>query len=128
MAVNYRDVRDSYEFLKLYEAVGNRSKAFAMLLYRRGQWADMDRGMRVLIIKSRVARPDTCPTCGKPNKLYMINRSGRELDSDDDWYWSCMSCHKLSLHNKPPGSSRELIRAKKRYESMDRHHHGRFCV
>jgi hypothetical protein len=60
--------------------------------YQNAPWQEIPNNMRRVIMRSRLEKPDTCPTCGRTS-VYLFNKSGKYREDVNDYEWSCRVCH-----------------------------------
>lgn len=89
------------------------SESYALGKYKYEGWSALNRRNRLLVIRSRMQAPYTCPLCGRVASLELYNKSGKYPDDTADYSFACHSCTRLLRNGKAPGASRRIIRAKR---------------
>lgn len=89
-------VKDTDEYRALVDSGFTKAVAYAVGAYHVLGWEGLKPRVKREVISSRLAKPDTCPLCGRVPVL-VFNKSGRYLDDDSDYEWLCRACHSDKL-------------------------------
>ena len=124
------EVRDRADYNHLVRAGVPKSTAYSIVYYHEIGWKSMNVRNRLEVIRYRTVSPPLCPACGSTSTLFVYNISKEYRDDDTDYKWLCRSCGiLLTKYQKEPGTSRRLLR-RKRKEALepapDKHLFGRF--
>ena len=85
-------VKGTHAYRTAIDAGFTTSIGYAVGAYFELGWEGLNTRCRLDVIRYRLAKPDTCPQCGRvPVRLF--NRSGKCLDDDADYEWLCQRCH-----------------------------------
>lgn len=91
--------RGTREYLDLLKEGVTTSIAYSVFAYHELGWSGLKRRNKLDVIKYRVPSPGICPHCGERiPQLY--NLSGKYLDDDSDYTWTCRVCHHKNLKPK----------------------------
>jgi hypothetical protein len=92
-------VKHTDEYRTARDSGFTKSVAYAVGAYHVLGWEGLKPRCKREVVSSRLAKPDTCPHCGRV-PVQVFNKSGRYLDDDSDYEWTCRACHCEKLKPK----------------------------
>lgn len=92
-------VKNTSEYSDVVDSGFTKAIAYSVAAYQYLGWEGLKTRCKREVVSFRLAKPDSCPLCGRvPVQVY--NKSGEYLDDDADYEWTCKACHYKKLKPK----------------------------